>query len=523
MLNTAKYYPFNMLLKSIIIVLVLNLVSFSTEAQSRFPNVNVWALNYINEPTICINPNNVNQMVGGANNNRFIYSGNGGVTWELGTLSCPWGVWGDPVVIVDTANNFYFFHLSYPSSPGWWIDRMICQKSSNGGQTWSSGTYFGWSTYPKAQDKEWAVVDRTNNNIYVTWTQFDNYGSSNPMDSSIILFTKSVDLGITWSTPFRISKRAGDCIDSDNTDEGAVPAIGPNGEIYVSWAGPLGLMFDRSFDQGQTWLETDSIVSDFPGGWDYNIPGINRANGLPVTCCDLSAGPYNGNIYINWSDQSNGISDADVWLIKSTDQGITWTTPLRVNDDPPGRQQFFTWMAIDQVTGIIYIVFYDRRNYSDTQTDVFLAVSTDGGTSFENMRISQAPFIPNNCPTGYNFFGDYTNISAHNNIVRPIWATCDNSNQSIKIAIIDSLFVTNVMWTGNQTSNWNNPWNWTPRMVPGSSQNVIIPQVISERYPTVNVNGLSCNNLTINENAYLTIPENITLTINGTVNDRNEP
>ncbi len=492
-------------------------------SQSRFPNVDVWAMGYINEPTICINPNNVNQLVGGANNNRYFYSLDGGVTWGQGTLTCPWGVWGDPVVIVDNSDNFYFFHLSYPPSPGWWIDRMICQKSTDGGQTWSGGTYFGLDTYPKAQDKEWAVVDRANNYIYVTWSQFDNYGSSNPMDSSIILFTKSTDLGMTWSTPLRISHTAGDCIDSDNTDEGAVPAVGPSGQVYVAWAGPLGLMFDRSFDQGTSWLEIDSVISDFPSGWDYDIPGINRANGLPVTCCNLSNGPYNGHVYVNWSDQRNGSSDTDVWFIKSTDQGLTWTAPLRVNDDPPGKHQFFTWMTVDQVSGFIYIVFYDRRNYTDTQTDVFLAVSTDGGATFENMRISQVPFIPNNCPTGYNFFGDYTNISAHNNIVRPIWATCDNTSQSIKIAIIDSLFASTVTWTGNQASNWNNPWNWAPRMVPDSNQNVIIPVVPSGRYPVVDVNGLSCHDIIINQSASLTILQNITLTIKGTVTDENEP
>jgi hypothetical protein len=343
------------------------------------------------------------------------------------------------------------------------------------------------------------------------------------LDSSIILFTRSVDQGLTWSTPVRISKRAGDCIDSDNTVEGAVPAVGPEGQIYVSWAGPLGLTFNYSEDEGLTWPDTNIILTDIPGGWDYNIPGINRANGLPVTCCDLSNGPYNGNIYINWSDQRNGVSDTDIWFKKSTDGGQSWGPNQRVNDDQPGKQQFFTWMTIDQVTGIIYIIFYDRRNYPDTQTDVYLAVSSDGGATFENMRISQAPFIPNNCPTGYNFFGDYTHISAHNNIVRPIWATCDNSNQSIKIAIIDSLFTNSVTWTGNQTANWNSPWNWNPRMVPGAAQDVIIPQVSNNRYPKVNVNGLSCNNITINENATLTIPSNITLTINGTVDNQNEP
>jgi hypothetical protein len=316
---------------------------------------------------------------------------------------------------------------------------MICQKSTNGGQTWSSGTFFGLNSYPKRQDKEWAVVNRANNNIYVTWTEFDNYGTSNPLDSTRILFTKSTDHGITWSSPKRISRKGGDCIDSGNTVEGAVPAVGPNGQIYVSWAGPLGLIFNRSLDEGATWVNENIFVSDIPGGWDFAIPGINRANGLPVTCCDLSNGPYQGNVYINWSDQRNGASDTDVWFIKSTDQGSTWQPKVRVNNDPPGKQQFFTWMSVDPVTGFIYIVFYDRRNYNDTQTDVYMAVSTDGGSTFENMRISQTPFTPNNCPTGSNFFGDYTNIAAYNNIVRPIWATCDNSTQSIKIAIIDNL------------------------------------------------------------------------------------
>jgi hypothetical protein len=500
-------------------VTILLISPVTAYVQSRFPNIDVWNLNYINEPTICINPNNPNQIVGGANNNRFFYSDDGGITWGHGTLSSPWGVWGDPVVIVDTSDNFYFFHLSYPSSPGWWIDRMICQKSTDGGQSWSSGTYFGWGTYPQAQDKEWAVVDRANNNIYVAWTQFDDYGSGNAQDSSIILFAKSTDLGMTWSETVRLSQTAGDCIDSDNTVEGAVPAVGPNGEIYVAWAGPPGLMFDRSFDQGDTWYDADSIISDFPGGWDYDIPGINRANGLPVTCCDLSGGPYNGHIYVNWSDQRNGASDTDVWLIKSSDQGVTWTSPFRVNDDAPGKHQFFTWMTIDQVTGIIYIIFYDRRNYDDTRTDVFLAVSTDGGSTFENMRISQEPFIPNNCPTGYNFFGDYTNISAHDNIIRPIWAICDNTTQGIRLAIIDSLFTQTVTWTGNQSTEWGNPWNWSPRMVPGAVQDVVIPQVSNNRYPVVGANGLSCNNIVINENAELIIPDGITLTVNGVVNN----
>jgi len=424
--------------RSSILLLLLGFQTLVLFGQSSFPVVPVYfgSGSYYNEPSICINPKNTNQVVAGSVLNDFYYSSNGGSTWTHGTLSCPWGVWGDPVVVVDTSGHFYYFHLAYPPSPGWWIDRIICQKSTNAGQTWSSGTYMGKNTYPHAQDKHWAVVDRQNNNIYVTWTEFDSYGSSNTLDSTFILFAKSTDNGATWTDPpKRINKVAGDCHDDDNTVEGAVPCVGPNGQIYVSWAGPLGIVFNRSLDQGNTWVNNNIFVSSMPGGWNYQISGIDRSNGLPVTCCDLSNGPYHGTIYINWTDQRNGVNDTDVWIVKSTDGGNTWTVPKRVNNDPAGKQQFFTWMAVDPVTGFIYIVFYDRRNYSDNQTDVYMAISTNGGETFENMRISSAPFTPN---AGV-FFGDYTNISAYNNIVRPIWTALSGySTKTIYTALIDN-------------------------------------------------------------------------------------
>jgi hypothetical protein len=403
-------------------------------AFSQFPNVMIGSTQMPEEPSIAINPKNPGQLVAGANINFFYTSVDGGLSWLEGGLSSGYGVMGDPCLLIDTAGTYYYFHLSDPAI-GSWIDRIVCQKSTDGGVTWSDGTYLGLNGNKK-QDKPWAAVDPQTNNIYVTWTQFDVYGTSDPADSSIILFSKSTDEGLTWSPAKRISRVAGDCMDSDNTDEGAVPAVGPNGEVYVGWAGPLGIVFNRSFDQGETWMDTNVFVSDIPGGWDYSIPGIYRCNGLPVTCCDLSNGPYRGNIYINWSDQRNGPTDTDVWFIKSADGGITWSQKKRVNDDPPGKQQFFTWMTVDQKTGTIYFVYYDRRNYSNNSTDVYMAVSRDGGETFQNFKVSESPFVPD----GAVFFGDYTNITANNNVVRPIWTRLGGGLLSVWTAIVDSLF-----------------------------------------------------------------------------------
>ncbi|HEX8428114.1 T9SS type A sorting domain-containing protein [Hymenobacter sp.] len=407
-------------------------------AQSAHPNVLVSTQNTPNETAIAINPKNTQQLVAGANLNNQYSSLDGGQTWTWRALTSPYSVWGDPCVVVDTTGAFYYFHLSNPGATSYafpFIDRLLVQRTASATTPFSYRSFFGYNQ-PKQQDKEWVTVDRRNNALYATWSEFDVYGSLGSRDSTRILFSKSTDQAQTWSTPRRISFYGGDAVDDDNTVEGAMPAVGPNGEVYVAWAGPRGIVFNRSLDGGQTWLPRERTIVSQPGGWEYAVPGITRANGLPVTACDASPGPYRGNLYVNWTDQRNGPSDTDVWLARSEDGGQTWSAPIRVNNDPAGRHQFFTWMTVDQATGHLWCVFYDRRNNSnslDIQTDVYGARSTDGGRTFQNFRLSQSPFTP----TEQVFFGDYTNITAHNNVVRPVWTRMDNRQTSVWTALIN--------------------------------------------------------------------------------------
>ncbi len=413
---------------------------FLTTGFAQYQNIRVDSpgSNQPEEVSIAINPKNPNYLAAGANINHFFRSSNGGQSWTTSYLTSSFGVWGDPCVVYDEQGYLYYGHLSNPPFPGYWIDRIVIQRSTDNGATWNDGAGIGFLS-PKNQDKEWIAVDmhspQFKGNIYVTWTEFDNYGSSNPNDSSRIKFSRSTDKGLTWSNAITISDRSGDCIDSDNTVEGAVPCVGPNGEIYVSWAGPLGLMFDKSTNGGLTW-GNDKFVSNIPGGWDFNVSGIYRCNGLPITACDTSQSPFRGNIYINWSDQRNGSTNTDVFFVRSTDGGNTWSQPLKVNDDNSNRHQFFTWMTIDQTTGAIYIVFYDRRNTTGNLTDVYVARSLDGGQSFLNFKVSQSSFTP----SSNIFFGDYTNIAAFNKKVYPIWMRMDGTTLTVWTAIInDSL------------------------------------------------------------------------------------
>ena len=84
----------------------------------------------------------------------------------------------------------------------------------------------------------------------MAWTEFDKLFEPDPSYKSRILFSRSTDAGETWGTALSISDVEGNCLDDDSTTEGAVPAIGPDGEIYIAWAGPEGIVMDRSFDGG---------------------------------------------------------------------------------------------------------------------------------------------------------------------------------------------------------------------------------------------------------------------------------
>lgn len=441
-------------------------------AQSSFTNykVNLPTANQPNEVTIAVNPANPNYLAAGSNLYYLYVSSDAGKSWTQKQMSSIWKVWGDPCLVYDAVGNLFFGHLSDQRNvgTGYWIDRIVVQRSTNNGLSWDYDVGVGFSPPVKQQDKEWMAVDLTNsffkNNIYMSWTEFDKYGSQSSLDSSRILFSRSTNNGQSWSTPTKISSKGGDCIDSDNTVEGCVPAVGPNGEVYLSWAGPLGIMFDKSFDGGISFGQ-DKLVTTLTAGWDFNIPGINRCNGMPVTGCDISNSPYRGNIYINWSDQIGG--DTDIFFTKSADGGNTWTSPKKVNNDILKRHQFFNWMTVDPVTGKIYIIFYDRRDNLDPnslQTHVYIAKSDDGGETFKNFRVTDSPFSP----TSNIFFGDYTNIVAYDGKIYPIWMRMDGTTMSVWTApILDSQLITGVksdeflIHDFNLYQNYPNPFNPT--------------------------------------------------------------
>jgi hypothetical protein len=160
-----------------------------------------------------------------------------------------------------------------------------------------------------------------------------------------------------------------------------------------------------------------------------------RVNSFPSMTTDLSNGTHKGNIYIVWAN--NGIpgvntgSDIDVYLIRSTDQGSTWSSPIRVNQDPSGlgKQHFLCWISCDPVTGTLCAVYYDDRNVSSTQCETWISYSYDAGDTWTDMKVSDVAFTPTPIPgLALNYFGDYLGVTSKDMMAYPVWTDNRDGN-----------------------------------------------------------------------------------------------
>ncbi|HYV36302.1 MAG TPA: sialidase family protein [Gemmataceae bacterium] len=276
------------------------------------------------------------------------------------------------------------------------------------------------NTVEPFEDKPWIKADMGpdsphRGNLYVAWTRFDVYGSKNAEHKTHIYFSRSKDAGKSFDMPQRLSEKPGDARDHSGSVEGACPAAGPKGEVYVVWAGPYNLFFTKSTDGGVNFGK-NKVIADCPG-WDFPIGGLGRANGMPSMGVDITQGKDRGTIYVCWGDARNG--DPDVFLMTSRDGGETWSKPLRVNNDAKGnkKDQWFPWMAVDPVDGSLNIAYYDRGAHKGTFTDVTLARSVDGGRTFVFHKANKEAYDLSKL----GFFGDYLGIDSYGGRVAVLW------------------------------------------------------------------------------------------------------
>jgi hypothetical protein len=368
------------------------------------------------EPHIATNPTDPLNSICAFNINNFYYTLDG-INWIKTTVEFPgYAVIGDPVVAYDSLGNAYYVQLYQNSQYG------ICvSKSTDKGVSWSS-TYNIVTSTSGLCDKEWIAGDFTggpfSNNLYVVWRQFGNTN---------MRFVRSTDHGQTWSSPITYVG-----------DQGAYVAIGANGNVqggsvYVACIYGNYLAVSRSSDGGLT-FGSQVLATPFISGpgiicaGRYTVKGCIRTDCMPRMAADNSYTSTRGNVYIVYAAKPAGTDLCDIYLVRSTNQGVNWSTPVRVNDDNTTSDQWMPAINVDK-NGKVFISWFDSRvdSIANSLTKVYGTVSTDGGLTFTpNNAISSVSFNPDNMKvsqgTGQAYYiGDYIGMAATNNVGYAVW------------------------------------------------------------------------------------------------------
>ncbi len=359
------------------------------------------------------------------------YSIDGGQNWISSNLPYPINPFTgvnmidafDPSVSSDNLGNVYAAYIATDNNwSGGPISGLFVNKSANGGLSWGSNVTVSIdNTASGVGDSFYRYNDRCQircdkhqsspyvNNLYTTWIK--DRGWYMPQPYSDVYFSYSTNSGLSFSTPLRINDNI------SNMANMPIHDISSNGDVYVLWidydvtSGGKGILYlDKSTDGGLTW-GTDIMVDTIllPPIYLNSLSDI-RAKGAAV----LRTHPFIYNrLYIAYAEHANviGGDEADIFLVRSDDGGLTWSQPLKINDDMTICDQIMPWMELKS-DGTIDVAWYDRRNSpADILCDVYFCTSTDGGLSFSpNSKINSLSFQSPNTPQGI-WFGEYLGLA----------------------------------------------------------------------------------------------------------------
>jgi hypothetical protein len=371
---------------------------------------------------------------------------------------------GDPVQAWDKAGNLFYMGNNFNRGTE---DGISASFRDNTGDVWvatyaaanPADTSTDGSRYVRTvilatntfgqgsfNDKTGIQVDQATGNVYAAWSDFHGRGCNE------IVFSRSTDHGATFSAPMKIS--------SVCNNQGPNIAIGPSGQVYVSWFAntggtkslgsnfSAGAAFASSSDFGHTFRMATIAVPFNPFvSNQFSGNGARQCGDAPFNCptgqtfprFDLSQPTLttNGNDIVMAFQVALASGQGQVQSTKSSDGGSSWSTPTAIDGQAKGHQ-FFPW--ITAANGKYSAVYYDSRadpNYlagrapcNDSSgngyacLNVFYTSSTDGVSWTTSQQLTSVPTNPNFEQFGGRtvpFFGDYIMVAAVGNQVEAVW------------------------------------------------------------------------------------------------------
>ncbi len=366
----------------------------------------------------------------------FMYSDDGGRTFVdggqlpspgvdvIGTTRFP-QVFGDPEIkYLGGCNFIYASILVKKFSATRSVQTMGIHRSTDCGHTWSGPFEVTAATNPNggltlsgtprdAADKEFMDVDPDTGRVMMSWSNFTPFALG-----GVEIATTYSDNILTATPPTWSTRKIVAAGDADG--QGSVPRFAGNGSsnAYVAWArfpfpGSFfgfgnSVAFARSTDNGATWSAPMELSAEF--FTMDQVLGNDRVNTFPTLAVDTSSGPNKGAVYVAYANNDSG-DGADIVFQKSTDGGLTFSAPLRLNSRPGAdRAQWVPWLSVDRHSGRVYVMHYDQGIAATGDlTQLSYMYSDDGGTSWKQSRpLTARPFHAGwGNDTGQPNLGDY--------------------------------------------------------------------------------------------------------------------
>jgi hypothetical protein len=292
-------------------------------------------IEFSNVTNLTDNPNDsVYPQVAASENNVY-------VVWEDSTTS-------------DLSNNNYDIYIKKSAD---WGESF--EGNSNSIATGTATEILNLSNNPGFS--EHPQIAAYEEKVHVAWID-------NSLGNKEILFARSVDNGTTFSEAINLSNTL-------NTNSRNLELSAFEDNVYAVWLdedeqGNGIILFTASNDGGESFGNPITIARNVTTNNDFTFPKVAA---------------YGNNVYIAWnvidsrSTQGEGEIITDLLYVKSSDQGNTFSPPIKLNNngEKVGEAQLAAY------NNAVYVV-WGSSPYDHITSNLFFMKITDNGNTFSN-------------------------------------------------------------------------------------------------------------------------------------------